>query len=109
MAVSEQTRLRLEFDTEAAITATIESGRFYEVQLIVDAVADDDYEIFQGELTRLALPKKVRVTSKKSIYKGVSANGKKWQVSQPTSLTVCRPWSWARTRSTSHRHCGVNY
>lgn len=42
---------------------------------------DDDFVIFQGEMARVPLPQKFRSAVKKSIYKGVSANGLKWQVS----------------------------
>jgi hypothetical protein len=52
------------------------------LQFAIDAVADDDYKLIKGEVDRGHAAKVSGKVVKKSVYKGVSLNGRKWQVSR---------------------------
>lgn len=80
------------------LEAILENSGIQQLQLAVDAIMDDNFKIFVGECEN-AGNKKARCHNKKSIFKGVSKNGTKWQVSTHPTNTCRRPWSWGTTRS----------
>ena len=62
------------------LEAILENSGIQQLQLAVDAIMDENFKIFVGECEN-AGNKKARCQNKKSIFKGVSKNGTKWQVS----------------------------
>ena len=81
--------LKSDYHVHKTIEAIVDGSRLQELQFAVDAVMDDDYRIIVGEINKAtnATAKAHRSVLKKSVFKGVSMNGKKWQVSDPKSLT----------------------
>ena len=73
-----------EMSREKAIEAIIEGSRLDEIKLAIKAILDDDINILQADIIppRTQLQALIPLQNgKKSIYRGVSMNGKKWQVS----------------------------
>lgn len=69
------------------IEAILENSGVQQLQLVVDAIMDENFKIFVGECENTG-NKKYRCLNKKSIFKGVSKNGSKWQVSRYSTDTV---------------------
>jgi hypothetical protein len=79
-------QFKQDFKTHSTTDAIVECTKLQELQFAVDAVLDDDYKILVGDVDRSDPVRNSRSVVKKSIFRGVSLNGKKWQVSlQPVT------------------------
>lgn len=81
----ELAELKEEFKVRQIADAIVDSSPIQELKLAINVIVDDDYVILKGDVDRTGPPKVARSSQKKSIYRGVSLNGKKWQVSSPSA------------------------